>query len=328
MNNPIIVVGRPRSGSTLFTHLLNESPDLCMINDFYYLQYVDSLGGFTRQDSTLLKCLAKQILFILKDRQRPDDGNRTAGIESNHFLNLKQTQCLEKFIKQCSSQPHHNWSSLFASIMQYNARLFGKPIWGYNTPQDYLHLPRLQRAFPQAKFIFMMRDPRAVLRSYKYMDYLKNFHDPSRYHPVFQAIAWKSAMESFFQNQPQNNVFLVRYEDLIKDTNQVLLKVSDFLDIEFPQINLENFGNNSTFRYKKKQKLSNTETWLCEQIAGREMQAVGYQLKRCKPSLQDFNEMFCITGKSLQFYLKNSLISPDTRKRVFNLIKTRLITRK
>ncbi len=88
-------------------------------------------------------------------------------------------------MEQCLRQPNHTWSSLLGSIMEYNAHLFGKKIWGYNTPQDYLHLPRLQQAFPQAKFIFVMRDPREVMRSYKYMDYLKDYHDPARLSSYF-----------------------------------------------------------------------------------------------------------------------------------------------
>ncbi|MCC0175665.1 sulfotransferase [Waterburya agarophytonicola K14] len=321
IHSPIIVVGRPRSGSSLFTRLLSENPDLCMINDFYYLQYVDALAGFDRQDSTLIKSLANQIFSTLKNRQKPDNLNK-AGIEFGSLLNSEQTKDLKKFVDLCSARDDLNWSSLFATIMQYNAHLFGKKIWGYNTPQDYLHLPKLEQAFPQAKIIFVMRDPRAVLRSYKYMDYLENYHDPARYHPFLQAIAWKSAMKSFLSNQERENFMLVKYEDLVKDANRVLAEVGDFIGVNFPPVNLQSFGSNSTFKNKAKKQLSNTEIWICEKTVGEEMQVAGYSLDNISPAREDLGYIFYVTVRSCLFYLKNAIASSDIRKRIFNLAIT------
>jgi hypothetical protein len=38
--NPIIVVGQPRSGPTILTRVLNDSPERFVINDFYVVQRV------------------------------------------------------------------------------------------------------------------------------------------------------------------------------------------------------------------------------------------------------------------------------------------------
>jgi hypothetical protein len=328
ISNPIIVLGRPRSGSTLFTRLLNESSDLCVINDFYYLQYVDSLAGFSRQDTTLTDELAQKIFLTLKNRQKPDEQNK-AGVRFGNFLTPQQVRDLDAYVKQCSREGDHNWSSLFSKIMQYNANLVGKKIWGYNTPQDYLHLPKLQQAFPHAKFIFVMRDPREVLRSYKYVEYLEHYHDPARYHPVLQSIAWKSAIESFSKNQQHDNekFMLVRYEDIVEDANQVLAEVGEFMGISFPSVDIKDFGNNSTFKNKTKTrcKLSNTEVWLCEQIIKQEMQTMGYEPKHIKPSFRDLGEMYKLTQRAFMFYLRNAIASNDVRKRILNLAKARLV---
>jgi hypothetical protein len=203
--------------------------------------------------------------------------------------------------------------------MQYSASLFGKKIWGYNTPQDYLHLPRLQQAFPNGKFIFVMRDPRSVLLSYKNSGYVEGYFDSSRYHPVLQALAWKSAMHCFWQNQKQDNILLVKYEDLVSDVNRVLADVGSFIGTKFPQVNLHDFGNNSSFKNKKKKKLTDTEIWLCEQIVGQQMKEVGYSLCEQQPSIKDLNDLFSSTRKALSFYLTNSLTSADIRKRVIKL---------
>ena len=322
---PIIVVGRPRSGSSIFTRLINESPDLFVVNDLYYLQYVDSLGGFSRQDSSTIEKLAKYLVSTLENRARPDDRG-IAGIECAQTLTSENKEKLRSFAEQYIKQPDRNWASVLRDIMQYYASMIGKKRWGYNTPQDYLHLPSLQQAFPHAKYIFVMRNPTEVLRSYKYMDYRENFHDPACYHPILQAIAWKSAMSCYLENQHKDNFLFVRYEDVIDDVNQTFAKVGDFLQTDFPTIDLNDFGNNSSFKNKKRKKLhiTSTEVWLCEQIAKKEMQAAGYPLQNCRPSLGDLKDLLKTTRIASGYYLKKSLFSSDIRKRVINLAKFQL----
>ena len=319
---PIIVVGRPRSGSSIFTRLINESPDLFVVNDLYYLQYVDSLGGFSRQDSSTIEKLARYLFSTLENRARPDEQG-IAGIECAQTLTTENKEKLKAFVEQCIRQSDRDWASLFSGIMQYYAFITGKKAWGYNTPQDYLHLPRLQQAFPNAKFIFVMRNPTEVLRSYKYMDYQENFHDPACYHPILQAIAWKSAMSCYLENQHQDNFLFVRYEDVINDVNGTFTRVGDFLQTDFPAIDLNDYGNNSSFRNKRRKKLqiSSTEIWLCEQIAKKEMQAAGYPLQNCQPSFSDLADLLKTTRIASGYYLKKSLFSSDIRKRVINLAK-------
>ncbi len=321
IQGPIIIVGRPRSGSSIFTRLLNESPDLFIVNDFYYLQYVDSLEGFSQQSDDLVRQLGQKILLTLEDRYvRNHDG--IEGIECAYVLTAEKKAKLETFVKKSISQPNHNWASIVDSIMQYNSLLFGKIIWGYNTPQDYLFIPNLRQNFPNAKFIYVMRDPREVLRSYKFVNYRAGFYDPDCYHPILQAIAWKSAMNSFLENQHKNNFLLIKYEDIINDVNQVFTNVGNFVGSKFPPIDLNDFGNNSTFKNKQKKQISDTEIWLCEQICRKEMLAAGYSLQNCQPSIKDLSEMFEITKKSSSFYLKKFLASNNMRKRILNLARS------
>lgn len=319
IQNPVIVVGRPRSGSSIFTRLLNESPDLYIVNDLYYLQYVDSLNGFSQADASTVEKLARHLLATLENRARPDDLG-IAGIECERVLTSENRVELETFVEQCIKEPNHNWASILSSIMQFYATLIDKKQWGYNTPQDYLHLPRLQQTFLNAKFIFVMRNPLEVLRSYKNLTYRKGFHDPAYYHPALQAIAWKSAIACYLENQHRDNFLLVRYEDLIDDVNGVFADVGNFLGLQFPALNLNNYGNNSSFKNKpKKLPITSTEAWLCEQIAGKEMQAAGYSLTNRSPSPRDLGDLLGTTTTSLGYYLRKSILSSDTRKRIIKL---------
>jgi hypothetical protein len=318
MTSPVIVVGMPRSGSTLLTRILNESSELFIVNDFYFLQYVDSINRLDTKNLETGKILAKDIVRRIQARiERKDSPELECGL----YFSGEDEQKLKKFIRNQLNLEKSTWYDLLEQIMSFSASLLGKKSWGYNTPQDYLHIPRLKRHFPNAKFIYMMRDPRAVLRSYKYVK-SNGYHETNRYHPILQGLAWRTAIQSFLQQKSQGNCILIRYEDLIANTNTELSRLSKFLGCNFSQININRFGNNSSFKNKnKKLSLSDTEIWLCEQITGKEMQAVCYTLSGVKPRFKDAAFMTYLTARASIFYLSKIILSADVRKRVTKLLK-------
>lgn len=254
---------------------MNESSELLIVNDFYFLQYVDSINKFNTNNFETGKILAKDIAQRIQARiERKDSPELECGL----YFSAEDEQKLEDFISDRLDFKTATWYNLLEQIMSFSAGLLGKKIWGYNTPQDYLHIPRLQQHFPDAKFIYMMRDPRAVLRSYKYVQ-SNSYHENNRYHLILQGLAWRTVMRSFLEQKSQGNCLLVRYEDLITNTNTELSRLSKFLGSKLSQININRFGNNSSFKDKNKTlNLNHTEIWLCEQLAGEEMHAVDYTL--------------------------------------------------
>ena len=320
--NPIIVVGMPRSGSTLFTRLLNESSDLFILNDFYYLQYVDSLNGFKTNNPRVKHNLESYVLKMIRGRILPPNSQ---DIIFSLFLSAEQEQQLVDFAQDLQQQDNLNWAEILSQLMEFSAKLQGKKIWGYNTPQDYLHIDRLQQEFPQAKFIYLMRDPRSVIRSYKYYGNIapEGQKESARYHPVLQTLAWRTSIRSFLarkERQP-DKFTLVLYEDLVKNTNQTLGRLGDFLNVQFPKLDLADFGNNSSLKNKNKESLKNSEVWLCEKIAGQEMKKIGYQLSGKKLEYEDLGYFAYLTQRVVSFYCKKLMLSNDIRKRVFKLAK-------
>ena len=318
MTSPLIVVGMPRSGSTLLTRILNESPDLFIVNDFYYLQYVDSVNGFTSVDNELSQTLAKEVLDRIKARiERLDSPELECGL----YFSESNERELENFVRDNCQKDTFTWSELLEKIMTFSASLIDKKKWGYNTPQDYLHIDRLEKHFPQAKFIYLMRDPRAVLRSYKNVQ-SNGYHETNRYHPIIQTLAWRTAMQSFLTRKSHNNCILIRYEDLIGNTDRELSRIGQFIGTQFHKIDLSQFGNNSSFKNKvKKSDLSPTEIWLCEQIAGEEMEIIDYSLSGIKPNFKDTFYIAKLSVKVTKFYLYKVLLSSDVRKRTIQVMK-------
>lgn len=68
---PVFLVGLPRSGSTLLSRILNDSPQLFLVNDLYILQEVDALGALEGSDGDTAERLALFLIRKLRLRSSP-----------------------------------------------------------------------------------------------------------------------------------------------------------------------------------------------------------------------------------------------------------------
>ncbi|MEO0769311.1 MAG: sulfotransferase, partial [Cyanobacteria bacterium J06649_4] len=198
MNSPIVLVGLPRSGSTLLSRVINESSDCFMISDFYYLQYVESLDGYQKKDMSTKALLVDFIVSQLRNRTKPDH------LEDKIWFGLPfstaQLAQLDAFATAYKDDPaEKDWAEVLDDTMQFAAQLCNRKTWGYNTPQDYLNADVLISRFPQTKFLFLLRSPARTLLSYKYYwtTEPKFRKDRGRYHPAVQSLAWKTCAKSY-----------------------------------------------------------------------------------------------------------------------------------
>ncbi|MBX2865712.1 MAG: sulfotransferase, partial [Leptolyngbyaceae cyanobacterium MAG.088] len=250
MLSPIILVGLPRSGSTLVSRILNDSLNCFIINDFYYLQYVESIDGYTKFDQDTKALLVDFIVDQVRNRTRPED------LEDEVWFGLPfsevELQKIAAFAEAYKANGEvKNWAQILQDMMQYLAELANKPIWGYNTPQDYLNFDVISEAFSEAKFIFLLRSPLATLLSYKYYwtTAPKFRDDRGRYHPIVQSLAWRTCANTYFdlkEKHGQSRFMLIKFEEVLGNIDQVLADISQFSGIEFPTIDLNSFGHNSS----------------------------------------------------------------------------------
>lgn len=319
--SPLILVGMPRCGSTIFTQILNQSRDLLIINDFYYLQFADEINAINCNDSVTQQKLVDYINYWLIRRiKRSND----EGIGGGLVISPEEEVKIKSYISNFNFSESKNWASILQEIMEYVVATTGKTTWGYNTPQDYLNLELLKKAYPDSKIVFVIRDCRSMLSSYKHIikEYDYN-NDKNRYHPVLQTIAWRTAVRTFlsYRQHHPDNILLVRYEDLVHSTQSTIYGVEEYLATKFPHIELSDFGNNSSFRNKKRKSISNTEVWLCEKLAAKELELLGYEVSGKKPRLQDTLDLLLTTTRAGWFYLHKVATSGNIRKRIFKLAK-------
>ena len=201
---PIFIVGMPRSGTTLLTSMLSAHPRIAIAPETHYLCY-------WRQEYQALE---------LAD---PQDFERfwQALSHSQRFsyFGIDAHKTRERILAKGSPCHHH---ILWGWLEEY-ARTIHKPRWGEKTPLHYQHLHQLFSWFPQARVIWMLRDPRAVAAS------LQKVPWASRYMHV-HGQQWQESLTQFEQNwQKDARVMLLSYENLVQQPEKSLIALCQFL---------------------------------------------------------------------------------------------------
>jgi hypothetical protein len=313
---PVFVVGLPRCGSTLLSRLLNETEDILCVNDLYYVQAVQACGGLNGTLSAAqIRVLVKVLLDVIAIRSEAN----------NSFIGqfiLSRTQLAEIFSAAITASDNVKltWSDLMQYVMNRVAYCLGKSRWADKTPQNFLHIERLAAAFPNARFVYLMRDPRAVLLSYKHAS--GEGHDPRRYHPLVYSLYWRTAVARYNELRSAKGVsmLLLRYEDLKNHTEETCWTLGKYLGTTITAPSLEALGNNSSFTNKRRPELTGTETWLCEKVCGRTMAQLGYAPSAIQPRLRDLPELARLSFRFSLYQVRRMLGDPDGRKRITNVL--------
>ncbi|MCB0744233.1 MAG: sulfotransferase, partial [Ignavibacteriae bacterium] len=213
------------------------------------------------------------------------------------------------------------------------------------TPRYYHIIDDLYELFPQAKFIFLVRNPLSVFASildYNFKgNYVKFLSSKDRVEDLFSApMEIKKAIEKH-----ENNI-LLKYEDLIENPEQELLKVFNYLELDLPEnvgsYKVENNFINSlavdtkSLKQHSKPSISYLDSWknsinstqkkklaidYIEALSKKHTDYFGYDLKGIAISLKTFKP-----EKKTIFNLDlNSLIKQEEHLSFVRLLKKRFI---
>ena len=101
-----------------------------------------------------------------------------------------------------------------------------------HTPSNIKYFEKIDLSFPQARYIFMVRDPRAVFASVRDLDWGPNT-------ALALSREWMHYAALYFavQKTIPNRILLVRYEDLVREPAEELTRICDFCKLEYrPEI--------------------------------------------------------------------------------------------
>ena len=220
MHQPMpIIVGAPRSGTTLLRLMLDAHPDLAIPPETGFLGEFAALEACTSKDAFLS-------FLVSTPQDAPAWSDFGLGIEEMR----RELRLLEPFRSEVG---------LRAFYRLYAAR-FGKARWGDKTPSHVFAMRQIETRLPEAHFIHIIRDGRDVAQSWR-----KTWFSPGEEIATL-ARHWQTWVEAGRQGTKAcRRAIEVRYERLVEDPAAQLRRICDFLDLRFDPAMLHYFKNAS-----------------------------------------------------------------------------------
>jgi len=207
---PIFIVGANRSGTTLLRLLLNAHPRIAIPEE---LNYVNSFLANTPIDQWRTPNLAPDRFAAFVDECL------------SSWASLLPELDLEALRDQILEGPA-DFRHPYATALRTWAAHHGKPRWGEKTPGNLFYADVLHEMFPEARFILVVRDPRAGVASMHKVDFF-----PAD--PVFNALSRHKHMTKgraiLERHVPASQRYVVRYEDLVGTPEQTVRDLCTFL---------------------------------------------------------------------------------------------------
>jgi hypothetical protein len=279
-DNPVYVAGLERSGTSLMYALLASHPRIAMTRrtnmwTHFYNQY----GDLSERDN-FERCFQAMMTYKRLIKLEPDPERIR-----NEFWQGPAT-----------------YGRLFGLLEAHFAERNDKPRWGDKSVHTERYAKPIFEAFPQARILHMIRDPRD-----RFASSLKRW-GATRGGVGFGTAMWLASLEKAQRNE---NIFpehymIVRYETLASEPEATLRHISDFIDEPYePEMLLmgdaDSFtGSNSSYnlqrprgvistdsigRYQKV--LSKRQIAFMQAYAGPEMLTMDYAVEPLVLSLSD-----------------------------------------
>ena len=288
---PLIVVGLPRSGSSYLAHVLSCLEGWFVFDDLYPYQKAAALGISTSvnlaNQEKLLKEYINSLTWQLRAKIKFEENFSFPNLTWDDTFHMEE--CLFKTLE---NRERLFWPDVLEEWITRLALHCGKRHWGYKTPQDFLHMDKLTTIFPGVKFVYIVRDPRKVLQSFKNLPKVKTHGSQDgisrQYHPIVYSLYWKKAYQTVqaFIERDRAPVETIKFEDLVHRPEDTADRLAKFLgttvsgDVVVTQ-------SNSSLKQGAKRELTNLEITLCEKITGPYLDKVGYQSSKSKPKLTE-----------------------------------------
>ncbi|MBN1979702.1 MAG: sulfotransferase [Anaerolineae bacterium] len=206
---PIFIVGCGRSGTTLLQRMLDAHPEIAIAPETEFILrfwlYRDRYGDLGR-DENYCQLIADIVAMPEFSEMRLDGGSF------------------------CQDAWHldRGYAALFGLLLKHFAQVRHVDIVGEKTPRHVRYMNILERFFPAARFIHIVRDPRAVVESRRRVPW-------STGSVSGDANMWRLDIRLSRRNAPldASSLYTLHYERLVQAPEESLREICRFLGVEF-----------------------------------------------------------------------------------------------
>lgn len=206
---PFFIIGTERSGSNLLRLILDSHPRLMVPHPPHIVKYFTPLQpryGDLTQDANFLRLVA-DILRLVDAHIHPWPWRPT----------------VEDVVARSTER---SVIGVYAAVHEALLAHVGKARWGCKSTFMVHAIPAVRRCYPNAKFLWLYRDPRDVAASARTSVF-------ATFHPALTAKLWTDEQAAALAAKPNGNVLRVQYETLVNEPEASVRRICDFLGETF-----------------------------------------------------------------------------------------------
>lgn len=262
-NKFIFIVGSSRSGTTLLNGILSNHSEVQTFNElqFFDLFSSDSFEEPINKKDAIFYC---GLLLARVD----DDVWKTEPSD----IHIKKAQEILRDIKGNKISPLF----IYIRTLDYLCNENGKKYIVDQSGRNILYEEVLLKKIPNAKFLQMIRDPRAVCYSQKKrwkkrwkggenIPLKNSIRVLFNYHPISTSILWKKYTEIGEKlNDKTDRHVMIKYEELVKHPDQSIRQLCKFLAIEYSHslLSVQIYGSSHANQKAEKKVISTDSLFL------------------------------------------------------------------
>lgn len=206
------IVGAPRSGTTLLRLMLDAHPALAIPPETYFIPRA-----------------AKQYRQVRKQKGSAEARESFYEAVVGHKRWPDFHMDADAFRRRLDEEAPDNLGDAVRVFYRLYSEKAGKPQWGDKTPFYVREMALIQRVLPEARFIHIVRDGRAVALSIKDL-----WFGPETIEDA--ADFWTARISEARKQAPQLRHYMeVRYEDIVRDREPHLRRICEFLDLPWDE---------------------------------------------------------------------------------------------
>ena len=193
----------PRSGTTVLQALLCRAADIHILGETHFFTQI--YPNATSVQDSIDRLLTHPEFFAL----------------------FSGPEAAKKWARSCEARAR-SVNEVFKLIVSEVQAQENQVLRGEKTPGHYEYLKEIFTAFPEAKILWMTRDPRSICASYKNVPWRESKD------VVGPALRWLSARKTLKRYLASGSVLEINYEDLITKQITTLHKIGEYL--QYPRL--------------------------------------------------------------------------------------------